>query len=67
MVCGLPCSGKTTWVKKYIEEHPDKFYNVLGVESVLNKMKVKLIFYAYFIWDRLLFVFNFIVSYKSTQ
>jgi len=39
---GLPASGKTTWVKKYIAENPDKNYNVLGTNVVLDKMKVSL-------------------------
>jgi len=40
LVCGLPCSGKTTWVQKHVEENPEKHYCVLGVVPVLEKMKV---------------------------
>lgn len=40
MLCGLPCSGKTTWVKNHIETHPEKMYNVIGIEFVINRMKV---------------------------
>jgi tRNA uridine 5-carbamoylmethylation protein Kti12 len=40
MLCGLPCSGKTSWVKKRLQEFPEKMYYVIGIDSVLSKMKV---------------------------
>lgn len=40
LICGLPCSGKTTWAQKHAEENPEKHYNVIGVVPVLEKMKV---------------------------
>jgi len=40
MMCGLPGCGKTTWIGKYAAEHPEKVYNVLGTNSIIDKMKV---------------------------
>lgn len=40
MMCGLPGCGKTTWLGKYTAEHPEKVYNVLGTNSIIDKMKV---------------------------
>jgi len=40
MMCGLPGCGKTTWVGKYTAEHPEKVYNVLGTNNIIDKMKV---------------------------
>ena len=37
---GLPGSGKTQWALKYSKENPEKRYNVLGAETVLNQMRV---------------------------
>jgi hypothetical protein len=37
---GLIGSGKTTWAKKYVEENPDKNFDVLNAEHVLSKMTV---------------------------
>lgn len=37
---GLPGSGKTQWALKYAKENPEKRYNVLGAETVLNQMRV---------------------------
>ena len=43
MMCGLPGCGKTTWIGKYAVEHPEKVYNVLGTNSIIDKMKVGII------------------------
>lgn len=39
MMCGLPACGKTTWAMQYATEHPQKMYNILGLSSLINKMK----------------------------
>ena len=41
MMVGLPSSGKTTWAEKYAQDHPDKFFNILGTNLIMDKMKVK--------------------------
>ena len=40
MMVGLPSCGKTTWLDKYVKDHPDKKYNVLGSNDIIVKMKV---------------------------
>ncbi|CAG0918021.1 unnamed protein product [Notodromas monacha] len=40
MMVGLPSCGKTTWANKYSSEHPDKKFNVLSTNFLLDRMKV---------------------------
>ncbi|XP_046675963.1 heterogeneous nuclear ribonucleoprotein U-like protein 1 isoform X2 [Homalodisca vitripennis] len=41
MMCGLPGCGKTTWANAFVKEHPDKYYNILGTNSLIEKMKIQ--------------------------
>uniref|UniRef100_A0AAY4DBX7 B30.2/SPRY domain-containing protein n=1 Tax=Denticeps clupeoides TaxID=299321 RepID=A0AAY4DBX7_9TELE len=40
MMVGLPACGKTTWAAKHAEMHPEKKYNILGTNAIMEKMKV---------------------------
>ncbi|XP_015759797.1 PREDICTED: heterogeneous nuclear ribonucleoprotein U-like protein 1, partial [Acropora digitifera] len=40
MMVGLPASGKTSWVNKQVLDNLEKKYNVLGTNSIMEKMKV---------------------------
>lgn len=40
MMCGLPASGKTHWVRNMIDETLDKSYTVIGNSHLLEKMTV---------------------------
>ncbi|KAG7162744.1 Heterogeneous nuclear ribonucleoprotein U-like protein 1-like 2 [Homarus americanus] len=40
MMVGLPAASKTTWVEKYCKESVEKKYNVLGTNTLIDKMKV---------------------------
>uniref|UniRef100_A0A6M2DSX5 Putative heteroproteinous nuclear ribonucleoprotein u-like protein 1 n=1 Tax=Xenopsylla cheopis TaxID=163159 RepID=A0A6M2DSX5_XENCH len=40
MLCGLPGVGKTHWVEKWVREHPEKRYTVLGTHELINRMKI---------------------------
>lgn len=37
---GLPACGKTTWAIKHAETNPEKKYNILGTNAIMDKMKV---------------------------
>ncbi|XP_058749848.1 uncharacterized protein LOC131622837 [Vicia villosa] len=40
MLVGLPASGKTTWANKWVKDHPEKRYVLLGTNLILEQMKV---------------------------
>lgn len=40
LLSGLTGSGKTTWAKKYMEQHATKCFKLINVEYVLSKMTV---------------------------
>ncbi|CAN6241051.1 unnamed protein product [Urochloa humidicola] len=40
MMVGLPASGKSTWAEKWVKEHPEKRFILLGTNLVLEQMKV---------------------------
>ncbi|KAL2534567.1 SPRY domain-containing protein [Abeliophyllum distichum] len=40
LMVGLPASGKTTWAEKWVKEHPERRYVLLGTNSALEQMKV---------------------------
>lgn len=42
MMVGLPACGKTTWAIKHAESNPEKKYNILGTNAIMDKMKVGL-------------------------
>lgn len=39
MMVGLPATGKTTWAEKWVNEHPEKRYVLLGTNLALEQMK----------------------------
>ena len=40
MIVGLPGAGKTTWALKTQKEKPEKRYNIIGTDTLIDKMKV---------------------------
>ena len=41
MMCGLPAAGKSYWAAKQRTDNPEKKYNVLGTNDIIDKMKVR--------------------------
>lgn len=40
MLIGLPGAGKTCWAKEYVKKNPQQLYNIIGMSTILEKMKV---------------------------
>ena len=38
---GLPGAGKTYWANKYAKDNPEKKFNILGTNSLIDRMKVQ--------------------------
>lgn len=42
MMCGLPAVGKIAWARKHAAENPDKRYNILGIDNLVEKTGVSI-------------------------
>uniref|UniRef100_A0A0K0EY96 SAP domain-containing protein n=1 Tax=Strongyloides venezuelensis TaxID=75913 RepID=A0A0K0EY96_STRVS len=40
MTVGLPGSGKTTWVRKYLRDNPDGHWRVISSDALLQQMRI---------------------------
>ena len=52
-MCGLPGAGKTYWVGKHAAGNPEKRYNVLGTNNIIDKMKVSTVYVTGFCVNKL--------------
>ena len=43
MIVGLPGAGKTTWGLNQLKEQPEKRYNIIGTDTLIDKMKVRVL------------------------
>ena len=41
MMIGLPGAGKTYWASAHAKSHPEKHYNILGTNNLIDRMKVQ--------------------------
>lgn len=47
MMCGLPCSGKSTWVEKHMNENRAKHFHLIGNECIMDRKWLQLYFIVY--------------------
>ncbi|VDM52772.1 unnamed protein product, partial [Angiostrongylus costaricensis] len=47
MMVGLPSVGKTTWVRRYIREHPSENWTLISADTILAAMKVNSLNFQY--------------------
>lgn len=47
MMVGLPGAGKTFWADKHSKANPEKKFNVLGTNNIIEKMKVGILWNIY--------------------
>lgn len=40
IIVGLPGAGKTTWAINMQKTHPEKRYNIIGTDTLIDKMRV---------------------------
>ncbi|CAM9838905.1 unnamed protein product [Lampetra fluviatilis] len=40
MMVGLPGVGKSTWAEKHCRDNPEKKYNIMGTNNIMEKMKI---------------------------
>jgi len=40
MIVGLPGSGKTSWGQTMMKQYPYKRYNIIGTDTLIEKMRV---------------------------
>ncbi|KAI3676687.1 hypothetical protein L1987_86300 [Smallanthus sonchifolius] len=46
MMVGLPASGKTTWAERWVNDHPEKRYILLGTNLALDQMKIAVVAFS---------------------
>jgi heterogeneous nuclear ribonucleoprotein U-like protein 1 len=62
MMVGLPASGKSTWAEKWVKEHPEKRFILLGTNLILEQMKVGLPLVALVIFCCVVLPFEFVTA-----
>jgi hypothetical protein len=43
MLIGLPGIGKTKWAEEYSKSNPEKQFSIVGISSILEKMKASIL------------------------
>jgi hypothetical protein len=62
MMIGLPAAGKSTWAEKWVKEHPEKRFILLGTNLILEQMKVGLPLVALVIFCCVVLPFEFVTT-----